>query len=118
MNILTSVCDAFLMEAFKEQTIWHPQPGVLMILKPSSLLAFECQQRKTNRALVDLGIQPEVNGIGMLEFKKMDKIVEAGYLSGLEMLSRWQSQRLDRPPWDRRLKWPAFRSVIWLPATD
>lgn len=95
--------EAFLTQLRRIPSPWRllknklfgiPQPGVPMILETilrSSLLA-SVKRQKTNRALVDLYIQPEVNGIGMLEFKKMDKIVEAGYLSGLEMLSRWQSQ--------------------------
>ncbi len=69
-----------------------PQPGVPMILETilrSSLLA-SVRRQKINRELVDVYIQPDVNGVGMLEFKKVDKIVEAGYRSGVEMLERWQ----------------------------
>ncbi len=61
-------------------------PSILETLLRSLMLA-STNRQKTNRAIVDLFIQPDVSNIGMLEFKSADRIIEAGYQEGLRMLA-------------------------------
>ncbi|PID43824.1 MAG: hypothetical protein CSB48_03290 [Proteobacteria bacterium] len=79
-------------QVLKNKLLGHRQPGVASILETmlrSSLLA-SVKHQKSNRELVDFYVRPDVSGIGMLEFRKVEMAIEAGYREGVQTLDAWR----------------------------
>jgi NTE family protein len=66
----------------------HPDhiPSLGTILMGTSLLYSESRRKQSN-SLVDLYINPDLSGIGLLDWKAFDKTVELGYKEACEVLS-------------------------------
>jgi len=67
-------------------------PNIVDLMMRTTLLA-SVQKTETVKKLVDLYIQPPVNGFGLMQFGALDEIAEAGYCHAKACLAEWIEQR-------------------------
>ena len=63
----------------------HPLPGIVPLLLNSSIMYSYSRQAESKR-LVDLYFAPPVQGFGMLDWSRFDRIVKAGYDFAVQQL--------------------------------
>ena len=71
----------------------HPLPGLGMMLMGTTILYSE-SRREQARSSVDLYFNPDLGGIGLLDWKAFDRSVEIGYVHAREVLSRMSTEEL------------------------
>jgi NTE family protein/lysophospholipid hydrolase len=77
-------------------------PNIVDLMMRTTLLA-SVQKTETVKKLLDLYIQPPVNRFGLMQFRALDEIAEAGYCHAKASLAEWIEQRPElaqmlRPP--------------------
>jgi NTE family protein/lysophospholipid hydrolase len=64
-------------------------PGISDILMRTTLLASASRTAQVQRS-VDLYLRPPIDAFGMLDFERMEELVETGYRYTMEAASRWK----------------------------
>jgi NTE family protein/lysophospholipid hydrolase len=73
-------------------------PGIIDILMRTTMLASAARTAQVKRS-VDLYLRPPTDGFGMLEFERMEALVECGYRYTLEAAAGWRGGRPPAPAW-------------------
>jgi predicted acylesterase/phospholipase RssA/CRP-like cAMP-binding protein len=77
-----------------------PVPGILDILMRTTMLASASRTAQVSRS-VDLYLRPPIDRFGMLEFERMEELVECGYRYTLEAAAGWKGGAPPAPPTGR-----------------
>ncbi|WP_102797033.1 patatin-like phospholipase family protein [Bowmanella denitrificans] len=68
-------------------------PSILYTLLRSSMLASTHKQR-ANREMVDFFIQPKIDNVGMLDFRRAEQIIAVGYREGVAYLQKGMLEQI------------------------
>jgi NTE family protein len=86
----------YLLDRLRPRSKWRYRiPTLPETLLAATVIGSQAKQRMM-RTRVDLHLTPDVTGVGLLDWRKCDAIIEAGYAHTLRRLERLTSEQLAR----------------------